>query len=790
VRSSLPGGYGTLSGTSMASPHVAGTVALIWSAAPSLIGNLDQTAQLLGGTAQDVSDLSCGGTAGNNNVWGEGKLNAFAAVDQAPRGPTGTLTGTVIDSASGNPITGATVQVSGPSNRTLTTGANGGYTSVLPVGDYTVTASAFSYGSGTSSGTVTQGQTTTVNFTLTRVATGTVSGHVRNGSGQPVANATVQILGTPIAAVTTGADGAFSFPNVPLGNGYQAKAAAGGCYDQQTQTFNVTGNVTLDFVIPNRHDQFGNTCVIEGANYVEGDTPVSLSGDDSATAVPLPFSFYFYGGQFSTAFVSTNGHINFQGLNTQFSNVAIPSASQPNAAIYPLWDDLIVDGASQVLTKATGTAPNRQFLVEWRNVRFFDSAAARLDFEAVLSENGEISLRYRNIDPAQPLETGSSATVGIENAAGSDALQYSFNTSVLSDGVSIRFKAPPNGSVTGHVTDFNDHQAVAGATVRALRGTTEVSTATAAADGSYALRLPVGDYTIEVSKSLYATATAAATIGDGTVSTADFALHTPRAELQGGPLSFLAQAGQLRTATVNLLSTSDVDLTYSLTSSASWLWTVPGSVTVPHGTTQPLTVRVDPVGLQPGVVYHATINLTTNAARTPALSVPVTLVVPAYRKGVDAGATGSFTDAGADAWVADQAWTTGGFGYLGPGFVETSKKAISGTDDDTLFQTQRSGMAGYRFDNLPAGMYTVELDFAELRPNFTPGKRVFDVILNGQTALSGYDPTAAVGTLSADRRTFTLPVAQGGTIEVLFASRQGKQPPILSNIRVTQRPDL
>ena len=94
----------------MAAPHVAGTVALMWSAAPALVGDIDATRALLDSTAIDIDDLTCGGTADDNNVWGEGRLDAFAAVDQAPRGPTGTLTGTVTDAASGEPIAGATGQ--------------------------------------------------------------------------------------------------------------------------------------------------------------------------------------------------------------------------------------------------------------------------------------------------------------------------------------------------------------------------------------------------------------------------------------------------------------------------------------------------------------------------------------------------------------------------------------------------------------------------------------------------------------------------------------------------------
>jgi subtilisin family serine protease len=78
-------GYQSASGTSMASPHVAGVVALIWSTngAPSFSRNIAATRMVLDQTAIDVSNLTCGGSAGNNNVWGEGRLDAFAAVTAA-----------------------------------------------------------------------------------------------------------------------------------------------------------------------------------------------------------------------------------------------------------------------------------------------------------------------------------------------------------------------------------------------------------------------------------------------------------------------------------------------------------------------------------------------------------------------------------------------------------------------------------------------------------------------------------------------------------------------------------
>ncbi len=107
----------------------------------------------------------------------------MALMDSAPIGDTGILTGTVTESGSGDPIAGAEVAVDGEIDRTVTTDADGAYSVTLPVGDYSVTASAFGYIAQTTTATITVDQTTTQDFALEAAPSVSVSGSVKDGSG-------------------------------------------------------------------------------------------------------------------------------------------------------------------------------------------------------------------------------------------------------------------------------------------------------------------------------------------------------------------------------------------------------------------------------------------------------------------------------------------------------------------------------------------------------------------------------------------------------------------------------
>ncbi len=187
IRSSVPGGgYATMSGTSMSGPHATALVGLMWSACPSLQGQVSITVDMIKNTAGPLTGQhgsNCGGdySVGPNNDWGFGTIDAQAAVQEAVvfcgGAEVGHLDGHVYDSATGDPIEGVSVSASAgvaDSQIDSLTDPNGYYTMTLVAGTYNVTASKVNYTTQTVSGVqVIADQTTVQDFELSFLGTWT-----------------------------------------------------------------------------------------------------------------------------------------------------------------------------------------------------------------------------------------------------------------------------------------------------------------------------------------------------------------------------------------------------------------------------------------------------------------------------------------------------------------------------------------------------------------------------------------------------------------------------------------
>jgi len=181
-------------------------------------------------------------------------------------------------------------------------------------------------------------------------------------------------------------------------------------------------------------------------------TDTGMAGDDNSISIPIGFTFPFFGNSYTIAYPSTNGLIAFGNETFAFSNWDIPSTYTPDNMIMAYWDDLcVVYGTGNVLYKLIGSAPSRQLVVEWYQVQPL-SGGQLMTFEVILSESGNIIIQYLTLNGMG----GSSASVGIENANGSDGCKYSYNQGVLSDNLAISFDFGflgfgPSQSETGFV---------------------------------------------------------------------------------------------------------------------------------------------------------------------------------------------------------------------------------------------------------------------------------------------------------------------------------------------------
>lgn len=169
---------------------------------------------------------------------------------------------------------------------------------------------------------------------------------------------------------------------------------------------------------------FGNPNTVTVFN---GGTMGDLDDAEFELLGGVPFAFTYFGNSIQAGAavnVSTNGFVEIaQGLpsaTSAFSNVVLPSTGIPNGILAPFWDDFRpgtnATNPGMMLSNVSGTAPNRRWTVEFKDITRFGSGM--FNFQAIVEETTNV-IRYIY---ATNTSTSLSGTIGLDDLAGVDGI--------------------------------------------------------------------------------------------------------------------------------------------------------------------------------------------------------------------------------------------------------------------------------------------------------------------------------------------------------------------------------
>jgi hypothetical protein len=183
----------------------------------------------------------------NNGVWGPVSAVFYTQTTDSQ------IQGHVTDASNGYPLPGAQVDLHGkPMSVQATTDGQGNYFAQVVSGTYTATATLFAYFPEVVSGVAASTAiTTTQDFSLTALPTGTLDGMVTDSGSSSPLQATIVIRGTPVTLLSDPHTGVFS-TTLPIGT-YTIVVSAPGYFDFTLPGLQIlTGQVTNETVFLSR----------------------------------------------------------------------------------------------------------------------------------------------------------------------------------------------------------------------------------------------------------------------------------------------------------------------------------------------------------------------------------------------------------------------------------------------------------------------------------------------------------------------------------------------------------
>jgi hypothetical protein len=203
-------------------------------------------------------------------------------------------------------------------------------------------------------------------------------------------------------------------------------------------------------------DTFGHECTVDppgDCTFLPTSTVIGTS-DDNCSAVPVGFTFNFYGAPVTTVGVASNGFLMMNGCGAgayDYTNdCPVPSAFTPNNIAMGVWDDLL-PSTGMITYGVSGLAPDRVFAATYNNVPYYGGGGVTT-FQIQLHENGGTGEKVI-VTILQAQQTGYST--GIENATGSDGLSRFCNNGPSSNCTEYS-AAPPS---TGGSCDLTEIEA-------------------------------------------------------------------------------------------------------------------------------------------------------------------------------------------------------------------------------------------------------------------------------------------------------------------------------------------